>query len=142
MYITKDDHFGYYRGSEQCVTRGRFLLLLQPNKYKEPNHAGTMHLDIQASCSPENTFAVVRRVALRQLGAFMMGRANLCGKWHTVSGAYGSDGLPMSVDKLPHDAVPLPRELYDAWSKGGGWNSAGAESRDMRRWAYETFKGR
>ena len=142
MFILKDDHYGYMRGTEQRTTRGRFLLLLQPNIYKPPNHAGTMHLDIQASCAPENTFAVVRCVALRQLGAFMMGRANLCGRWVSVSGAYGSDGLPMSVDKLPKDAVPLPARLYDAWSKGGGWNSAGGEATDMRRWAFETFKGR
>lgn len=147
MFILKDDHFGYMRGSEQCTTRGRFLLLLQPNIYKQfgatadGKPIGTT-LDSQASCAPENTYAVVRSVALRQLGHFMMGRVNLCGKWHTVSGSYGSDGLPMPVDKLPHDAVRLPVQLYIAWSEGGGWNSAGAEASDMRRWAHETFKGR
>jgi len=146
MFILKSDHYGYMRGTEQCTTRGRFLLLLQPNLYKmvrgvQPPGPARM-LDIQASCAPENTFAVVRCVALRQCGHFMTGRANLCGRWVTVSGSYGSDGLPMSVDKLPRDAVRLPRELYDAWSKGGGWNSAGGEASDMRRWAYETFKGR
>jgi hypothetical protein len=102
MYITKDDHFGYIRGTAQCVTRGRFLLLLQPNQYKdgtwwEGRVGPTKWLDIAATCTPENTYAVVRRVALSQCGHFMMGTANLCGRWVSVSGAYGSDGLPMSL---------------------------------------------
>lgn len=70
----------------------------------------------------------------------MMGRANIGGRWRSVSGAYGSDGLPMEVDALPADALPLPRELYDAWSKGGGHNGAGTESDAMRAWALATFK--
>jgi hypothetical protein len=67
----------------------------------------------------------------------MMGRVNLRGRWHTVSGAHGSDGLPMTVDALPNDAKPLPRELYDGWNKGGGWNSSGNEAPAMRLWARE-----
>lgn len=114
----------YYRGSEQCSQRGLFLILIQPER-----------ATIGETCAPENTYAVVRKVALSQCGHFMMGRANISGKWHTVSGAYGSDGLPMSVDVLPRDARLLPRDLYDAWSKGGGWNSAGSEAPAMRAWA-------
>src|SRR6187401_2175409 len=111
MFIEKT--FSGYRGGSQIATRARFLLLLQLRN---------------GPCNASNTFAVVHRVALRQLGHFMMGRANLCGKWVSVSGAYGSDGLPMTVDALPRDAKPLPQELYDAWNKGGGWNSAGYEA--------------
>ena len=122
MYLTNGH--GYYRGSEQCTTRGQFLLLLQL---------------ADKPCSPENTYAVVRKVALRQFGHWMMGSANICGKWRTVSGAYGSDGLPMTVDALPVDAIPLPRDLYDAWNKGGGWNSAGSEASAMRAWAKQAF---
>lgn len=119
----------YYRGTEQCATRARFLLLLQPEK-----------ATIGETCARENTFAVVRKVALQQCGHWMMGRVNLGGEWRGVSGSYGNDGLPMSVKKLPVDAVALPPELYDAWNKGGGWNGAGSEAPAMRQWARETFK--
>lgn len=122
MYIRGSHR--YYRGSEQTVSRAPFLLLLQERG---------------KPCTAENTYAVVRKVALSQLGHFMMGRANLCGRWHTVSGSYGNDGLPMDVDKLPRDAKPLPVELYDAWNKGGGWNGAGSEAPAMREWALKNF---
>ena len=127
MYLKPNS--SYYRGTEQCAARAPFLLLLQP---KQDN--------ISATCAADNTFAVVRKVALRQCGHWMMGRVNLCGHWRTVSGAYGSDGLPMDVDTLPRDAVRLPAALYDAWSKGEGWNSAGNEAPAMRAWAREQFK--
>lgn len=113
----------YYRGTEQHACRGDFLLLLQ--------------LPGMDKTGPEHTYACVRKVALRQLGHFMMGRANIAGQWVTVSGSYGSDGLPMTVKALPKDAKPLPRELYDAWNKGGGWNGAGSEAQAMRDWAID-----
>jgi hypothetical protein len=117
----------YYQGSEQCASAGPFLLLLQVR---------------DKPLGPENTFAVVRKVALRQLGHWMMGKVRLHGKgpWATVSGSYGSDGLPMTVDALPKDAKPLPRDLYDAWNKGGGWNGAGNEATAMRQWAKQAFQ--
>ena len=124
MYIRGSHR--YYSGTAQCVQRAPFLLLLQ--LYDGP-------------CGPENTYACVRKVALRQLGHFMLGRVNLFGRWHSVSGTYGSDGLPMTVDRLPKDARPLPRELYDAWNKGGGWNGPGSEASAMRAWALVTFNG-
>ena len=123
MYV-KGSH-RYYRGTEQYVTRAPFLLLLQLR---------------DGPCAASNTYACVRRVALRQLGHFMMGKVNLCGRWHSVSGSYGSDGLPMTVDVLPRDAKLLPRELYDAWNKGGGWNSVGSEATAMRTWALQEFR--
>ena len=118
MYI-KGSHRGY-RGTEQVAYRAEFLLLLQSR---------------DGPCDHTNTYGVVRKVALRQLGHFMMGKANLGGKWISVSGTYGSDGLPMTVDILPKDAKPLPREVYDAWNKGGGHNSSGTEAPAMRHWA-------
>lgn len=124
MYI-KGSHRGYDRDGSQVVRRAQFLLLLQVRD--------------ATCCSAENTYACVRKVALRQLGHFMMGRVNLGGKWYSVSGSYGSDGLPMTVDKLPKDAKPLPRNLYDAWNKGGGWNGAGTEAPLMRDWALQNL---
>ena len=123
MYIDRTSRC-YYVGTEQRVFRAPFLLLLQLEN---------------GPCDASNTFACVRKVALRQLGHFMMGYANLNGKWHSVSGAYGSDGLPMTVTTLPHDAKPLPTDLYNAWNKGGGWNGSGSEAPAMRTWARETF---
>ena len=40
------------------------------------------------------------------------------------------DGQPGLISLLPQvrDAVRLPRELYDAWRRGGGWNSAGGKA--------------
>jgi hypothetical protein len=113
MYLTRGHT--YYRGTEQCSARGSFLLLLQL---------------ADKPLGPGNTYAVIRKVALRQFGHFMMGRVRLGPRWYSVSGAYGSDGLPMTVAVLPKDAVPLPRNLYDAWSKG-----AGSEAPAMRDWA-------
>ena len=80
--------------------------------------------------------AVVRIVALRQLGHWMMGRVNIGGTWHSVSGSYGGDGLPMTVpDDVFLRGVPVPSDLYDAWAKGDGWNAAGNEASAMRAWA-------
>lgn len=119
MYVVQTRSY-YTASGNQHSARAPFLLLLQ---------------------KPDDTaiYGCVRKVALEQWGHWMMGRANLGGRWHTVSGAYGSDGLPMDVDVLPKDAVPLPADLYEAWSKGGGWNSAGSEAPAMREWAVKTF---
>lgn len=125
MYLKNDGFSGYDRAGQQVRHRGAFLLLLQKR---------------DAAIGPENTFAIVRKVALRQFGHFMMGRVNIGGAWHSVSGAYGSDGLPMTVDSLPSDAVPLPRDLYEAWNKGGGWNGAGAEGEAMRAFGLSLCK--
>lgn len=98
----------YYRGSEQCASRGRFLILAQPDR---PT--------IGETCCASNTYAFVRSVALRQCGHFMMGCARVNGKTISLSGAYGNGGAPCNIGSLPKDAVLLPRELYAAWSKGG-----------------------
>lgn len=122
MYI-RGSHRYYESDGTQHVCKAPFLLLLQPAD----------------KSGPENTYAVVRKVALRQIGHFMMGRVRLGPKWHSVSGSYGNDGLPMTVDVLPKDAKLLPRALYDAWNKGEGWNSAGNEAAAMREWATREF---
>ena len=117
--------FTYYHGTEQRAARGRFLILLSLKN--QP-------------IGPNNTFAVVRTVALSQLGHFMCGRANINGRWVYVEGTYGNNGLTRDVDVLPKDAQPLPRALYDAWNKGGGHNGAGSEANALKTWALATFK--
>ena len=125
MYIEPTERYCNAYGGQRVMS-ARFLLLLQLR---------------DGPVAHGNTFAVVRKVALSQLGQFMMGKARIHGKgrWESVSGAYGNDGLPMTVEALPKDAVPLPADLYDAWNKGGGWNGAGSEAKAMCAWANETF---
>jgi hypothetical protein len=57
-----------------------------------------------------------------------------------MSGCYGNDGLPMTIEKIPKDAKEVPQELVEAWNTGGGWNSCGSEAPAMAEWAKETFK--
>ena len=91
--------------------------------------------------TPSNeVYGVVRKVALKQYGHFMMGIARIMNKSVTVSGCYGNDGLIMDVDSVPPDAVRLPDHLYTMWAKGGGWNGAGDEAVEMMKWGQETFK--
>jgi hypothetical protein len=123
MFITVK-RAGYDRDGQQ-VSSGRFLALMQPDT---PDGLG------------QPLRGIVRFAALTQLGHFMMGRIRVKGHSLTVSGAYGSDGLPMTVPPEVYDAgVELPAELYDLWAKGGGWNSAGSEGPALRKWALETF---
>lgn len=114
---------GYDRHGQQHAS-GRFLLLMQPDKDEKGKPLR----------------ALVRFVALSQLGHFMMGFARIKGQRFSVSGAYGSDGLPMTVPTEIYElGTELPQDLYDAWNKGGGWNSAGSEAEAMIKWAKKTF---
>ena len=66
----------------------------------------------------------------------MMGFARVKGERITLSGSYGSDGLPKTVsDKVFNEGIPLPDDLRERWNKGGGWNGAGNEANAMREWA-------
>lgn len=120
MYIESTQT--YYHYTEQRVGRAMFLILIQSDERK---------------IGPDNLKAIVRKVALRQLGQFMMGSAQIGNIRYTISGSYGSDGLPLTVEEKTFQryGIPVPRELYDAWNKGGGWNGAGNEATQMRQWA-------
>ena len=71
----------------------------------------------------------------------MMGRAKIGGTVYVVSGAYGHDGLPLTVSREHFDryGVPLPDDLRKKWNCGGGWNDAGLEAPAIREWALKTF---
>jgi hypothetical protein len=131
VYITNQGG-SYYTGSgEQHARRAPFLLLLQPKTEEEKEGD---------KVNGNNLRAVVRQVALCQLGHWMMGTARIKGESVTVSGAYGGDGLPKTVSRKVYEAgIPLPKELYEAWNKGGGWNGAGNEAPAMRKWACENL---
>lgn len=116
---------GYDSSGEQVTRRARFLILVQ----REGDSGGG---EIRA---------LVRSVALRQCGHWMMGRARAFGHSITISGAYGGDGLPRDVpDAVFQRATPLPADLRDAWNKGGGWNGAGSEAPAMRQWALDNIE--
>jgi hypothetical protein len=116
MYIQAPNR-GYTHDGQQFCRRAPFLLLLQNGDWNS------------------QVYGVVRTVALRQCGHWMMGKARILDKSYTVSGSYGNDGLTLSVDTIPPDAKPLPDELREAWNRGGGWNSAGSEAEAMAEWA-------
>jgi len=125
MYLFRGDHHTYEDSAGQHITRGWFLILVQPKD-------GPISRDL------ENDYmrAIVRKVAMQQRGQFMMGYAHAFGHKLILSGPYGSDGLPLSVPQEVFDqAVKVPVELVHAWSRGGGWNSAGSEASAMRHWA-------
>ena len=124
MYLTNKGHT-YYRGTEQCHTKAPFLLLIQ---------------DKDQPVGQDNFRALVRSVALHQLGHWMMGTARIKNQSITVSGVYGSDGLPVNVSKEIYDiGIDVPKRIYNLWNKGGGWNSCGYEADAMGGWAVKTF---
>jgi hypothetical protein len=126
MYLGNDKSYTYYVGSGQRHSAGNFLILMS-----ERGKPFELY----------NVRAVVRKVALRQLGLFMMGFARIAGKTYSISGAYGHDGLTLYVEPEAFAlGVPVPRELMDAWDNGGGWNSAGSEAPNMRQWAIDNLE--
>ena len=125
MFIKPTRSYYTYDGS-QHASRQWFLILLQPPLFTEEK------LPIRA---------VVRKVALSQLGHFMMGIARIKGHSIVCSGSYGGDGLPKICPTMEiyNTGIVLPDDLVKAWNTGGGWNSAGSEASAMRQWAIANF---
>lgn len=118
----------YYRGNEQCASRGWFLILTLPKSTEAGKH----------QMKPIRCF--VRKVAMRQMGHWMMGSARIRGVSITLSGTYGGDGLTCDVARDLYElGVELPEELYEKWNKGGGHNSGGSEMPALREWAIQTM---
>lgn len=123
MFIQPCPH-GYTKDDEQYTGPGPFLIL------------------IQSPCQGDAMKGVVRSVKLTQFGPWMMGSTTIGGEKITLSGAYGNDGLPSTVSEAIYEkyGLQIPQDLYDAWNKGGGWNSAGSEAEAMRAWANANLK--
>ena len=131
MFLTIKRQGMKYDGEQFCS--GLFLVLCQPEGVWENGK-------FNSKTSSEYTRAFVRFTSLRQLGHFMMGIVRVNGTSIVISGSYGQDGLPKTVsDEVWKKALPLPQKLYDAWSKGGGWNSCGNEVGMMREWGLENI---
>jgi len=116
----------YTKDGEQRTTSGQFLCLLSCD---------------DLPIGPDNFRGIIVATKLSQFGHWMMGSCKIEGHKLTLSGTYGEDGLTMTV---PHDifelGTPLPPELFEAWSKGRGWNDAGSEGLSIRQWAIDNMK--
>lgn len=85
--------------------------------------------------------AAVDDVVLRQSGHFMVGSTRLMGRQIHLSGSYGEDGLPKTLDRAVWEKmVPLPEDLCNALAKGDGHNSAGSEGPAIRSWAIQNLE--
>lgn len=122
---------GYNRGGEQ-FSHGLFLILMVDGDKDWLKR------------TPEEKKAVrglVRFVRMGQSGHFMVAFVNIKGHRIYLSGTYGADGLLKDVPHAVYElGLDLPPELYEAWAKGGGHNSAGSEAEAMHRWAQENLK--
>ena len=116
---------GYYTScGEQHSRRAPFLILMT-------HKAG----------ATEEVRGIIRKVALAQIGHWMMGKASIGKEWYILSGAYGHDGLTLDVEDDAFElGTPLPPMLFHWWRKGGGWNSCGSEAPMMREWGRYLIK--
>lgn len=132
MFITGE---GWYAPDGTQKAKGKFLMVIE-----DPN-PGKKRAELRAC---------VRTVTLEQLGHWMMGQADLAGQRITLSGSYGSDGLPITLrhkefneDMAKHvweNLVRIPEDLQTAFWEGGGHNCAGAEAPRMKEWALANLK--
>lgn len=116
-------------------TRGAFLFVTQP----------TVDLPDDPK-SFQNCRAFMRQVRLSQCGQFMMGHARIADRPAievnnlalrlSMSGTYGSDGLPKTVPRwIWQHGVQIPKEIADLWAVAGGHNDSGHEGQLFREWA-------
>lgn len=135
MYIYENMGGTYYEPDGTQHSRKAPFLMLVTAKPDNGNEFTTERLPIKG---------IVRQVALTQLGQWMMGKVRVYASWYTVSGAYGADGLTKDIALSDYNRIPryavLPKELYDAWNTGGGWNSSGTEAPVMQQWAIWLHK--
>lgn len=92
----------------------------------------------------ERLYACVRLVALTQLGQFMMGTARIARESITVSGAFGSDSLPLRYEELSENVRsefrPVPADLAALyWTSVDGQSFANAIAQS---WARQVGKPR
>lgn len=128
MYIDKTSCGYYDRHGQQHSSKGNFFIIMQSK---------------ERSLGPDNFRGIIRKAALTQFGHWMMGKVRIGKNWYTVSGAYGHDGLPLTVEECDFLlGIPIPKDLYDKWNKGGGWNSSGSETPDMVAFAKTLLKER
>lgn len=141
MFI-KVDNQGYTRDGQQFC-HGYFLVLMSPQS-QDPDTPEDWKGVSGIHKAGQNTMrAAVVYTKMGQFGQFMMGHARLAGKKLILSGAYGGDGLTCDVPYAAYQSgVPVPQDLYEAWSHGGGWNSVGNERDAMRKFGLELYRAK
>jgi hypothetical protein len=116
MYI--EDTSTYYVGTVEHTRKARYLILVRTEGI--------------AVSTPR---ALVRTVALRQVGHHMVGKARLWGYVVQVSGGFGLNGQPATVPDWLYDrAATIPPELLVKWNQKAGRKA-------LRAWARNTFPG-
>jgi hypothetical protein len=121
MYI--EDTSTYYVGTVEHIRKARYLILVRP--IWDPS--------IMARAPAPR--ALVRTIALRQVGHHMVGKARLWGYVIQVSGGFGLNGQPATVPDWLYDrAATIPPELLVKWNQGAG-------RKRLRAWARNTFPG-
>lgn len=107
-----------------------------------PSHSGIIHsgLPIPMYANGKGKlWACVRSCALSQCGHFMMGTIRIGGKSITVSGAIGSDGLPLDLQTVPtayrDRLIEVPEAIAAIYWKDDGWNTIGSAGMTLRDWA-------
>lgn len=136
MFITSSSRRNHDRHGQQLAT-GRFLLVMDLD---EGGYAPCEVDPVLCTKGHRPLRGIVRTVQLKQLGHFMMGQMTINDEEMSLSGTYGSDGLPKSVatpvSVFWQMGLPLPPELvHRFWTAGGGHNSAGAEGSEVHDWA-------
>lgn len=125
MFLSGARHW-YTKSGEQRAS-GSFLILM--------NRAGAERIKVNDRLIYK-TRGIVRHVKMWQSSHFMVGETTVSIEKVWLSGTYGCDGSFRDVGDVAFaEGFDLPFELYDAWSKGEGWNGAGSEGPAMREWA-------
>ena len=133
---------GYDRHGQQ-FSRGKFLILFAHNEFTWAEQNGRDWSDFPAELKGK-LYACVRHTSLHQLGHWMMGCARIADSSITLSGCYGSDGLPCDYEKLSEKArtklIEVPAELATKFWKSEAHNDAGNEGPAIRGWAKKAFR--
>lgn len=129
MYLNRGKYGGHYtRGGQQAHSQADFLILMTS---EEPGSVGPG----KPLGKRTPIRAVIRKVAMQQLGHFMMGSTRIGKNRYVLSGAYGHDGLTLDVKYEDWKrGVPMPADLEEKFWKGGGHNSSGSEGPEVQAW--------
>jgi len=98
VYVSGKQGYTYYGpDGAQRHSRGDYLILASSSTDRYTPDSIGPHAREHGL---EAVYACIRRVALAQLGHFMMGHARIGGFGITLSGAYGNDSLPLNFDSF------------------------------------------
>lgn len=131
MYL--EPNHGYYTSTgEQHARQAWYLMLAELDTSAPGGPIRSQQEPCAKACGHPTTapeqyshsvlYAAVRKVALTQVGHFMMGTANVGGHRITLSGPVGNDGLPMTicpfVDGKPVVAYgDVPLDTFRHWER-------------------------